>query len=333
MARDGITYDIFLDAYKELEGQGVKPSVTNIRELLKQGSFTTIGRYFKEYHSQSPLKDPTTTTPAAVSDIVTAIWEKLTLEADERVNVARTEATTLISAADELRSIAVDDLERVTADLAEMDALHNAAQGQIELLNLDLKAEHEQLRQLTDSHQALMKEFALYEAQSQAHLHSVQILQTRELQSSIDRLEDLKNTHSGELNRMSARQESERQQVILELDHERQAVKHLKVEIDNLQQSLSLVGFQKTKIEENLDSVTVERNHLKEIITSFHKQIEHQSAWMTASEVNFSQNSQSLLSIIKGIEGCDNTLFHLTQMVEDLLKNKVVLAPQVIVEG
>jgi chromosome segregation ATPase len=333
MARDGITYDIFLDAYKELEGQGVKPSVTNIRELLKQGSFTTIGRYFKEYHSQSTLKDPTTTTPAAVSDIVTAIWEKLTLEADERVNVARTEATTLISAADELRSIAVDDLERVTADLAEMDALHNAAQGQIELLNLDLKAEHEQLRQLTDSHQALMKEFALYEAQSQAHLHSVQILQTRELQSSIDRLEDLKNTHSGELNRMSARQESERQQVILELDHERQAVKHLKVEIDNLQQSLSLVGFQKTKIEENLDSVTVERNHLKEIITSFHKQIEHQSAWMTASEVNFSQNSQSLLSIIKGIEGCDNTLFHLTQMVEDLLKNKVVLAPQVIVEG
>jgi hypothetical protein len=267
MAREGVTYEAFDEAYTELETQGVKPTLMKIRELLGQGSYSTLGRYFKERLSDKKIEEAVA-TPATVSAAVDEIWQRLTKEADEKVAKFKTEAEASVLAAEERARLGEARAQEAIAARQALEEKHHAVIGERELLSLDFKRQKETHVSLQASHISLNEKFTLLQEESQAHLITLRSLQERELKSYAARIVELETNHKNELSRLVERQEFDRHTLIMELDQAR-------VEIRNRDQALqaseiTLLNMFKDIKQLNYlyEQVLTERDQLKEKLLS-----------------------------------------------------------------
>src|SRR5262249_45722230 len=79
MARPGIGSERILEVIRELEGQGVEPTVTAVRERLGTGSYSTIGAVLADWR-QSRAKGARPAVPEA-PDAVRNLFGQLWAEA------------------------------------------------------------------------------------------------------------------------------------------------------------------------------------------------------------------------------------------------------------
>jgi hypothetical protein len=310
MTREGVTYEAFDEAYTVLETQGVKPTLMKIRELLGQGSYTTLGRYLKERLSEKKIEEAVA-TPATVSAAVDEIWQRLTREADEKVARIKAEADESILAAEERARVAQARAQDATAARQALEEKYHAVVGERELQTLDLKREKESHHTLQTSHIALKQQFKLLEEQSQAHLITLRSIQDRELKTYAERLGELEANHKNEISRLLESQEADRHRFIVEVDRTR-------VEVSNKDKSLHLLEitllntFKDIKQLDYLyEQALIERDQLKE------KLMITESNWN--SVLADAANSENHLKLIQEmVGGVGQSVLDIVKTLNDL---------------
>jgi hypothetical protein len=310
MTREGVTYEAFSDAYTELETQGLKPTLMKIRELLGQGSYSTLGRYLKERLSDKKIEEAVA-TPATVSAAVDDIWQRLTKEADEKVVRVKAEAEASVQAAEKRACLGEARAQEAIAARQALEEKHHAVIGERELLSLDFKRQKETYVSLQASHISLNEKFTLLQEESQAHLITLRSLQERELKSYAERIVELEANHKKELCRLLERQESDRHRLIVELDQSRAEIRNR----DRALHSFEITLLNMFKDIEQLNylygQALTERDQLKE------KLLSAEMNWN--SELEDAANSENHLKLIQDLVG------GVGQSVLDIVKKLDVL--------
>jgi hypothetical protein len=312
--REGVTYEAFDEAYTELEAQGVKPTIMKIRELLGQGSYSTLGRYLKDrlnHHKE----EAAVTTPAVVTAAVEEIWHRLIKETDDKVASIKAETDELLQSAEDRTRAAESREEEATAARQAMEVMYHAVVGERELFALDLKREKESHDTLQTSYVALKKEFKLLEEQSQAHLITLKTIQDRELKAYAERIADSEATHKNEISRLVERQESDRHSLIVELDQAR-------VEMKNRDQALRAfeITFQNTfndlkRLDDLHGQLLIERDQLKETLL---KKEKHWHSTLAAADT--SENNLMLIQEMVG--GVGQSVLGIVKTLNDLMEKQ-----------
>lgn len=83
MSRAGVTLLDVEQAIFKLQGRGKNPSVDAIREVLGTGSKSTIAQHLRDWKAQQP--NPQGKLPQDLLGLVSALWERLTLKAEQRI--------------------------------------------------------------------------------------------------------------------------------------------------------------------------------------------------------------------------------------------------------
>jgi hypothetical protein len=283
----------------------VKPTLMKIRELLGQGSYSTLGRYLKERLSDKKIEEAVA-TPATVSAAVDEIWQRLTREADEKVARIKAETEESILAAEERARGAEARAQDAIAARQALDEKYHAVVGERELLTLDFKREKDSHHSLQTSHMALKEQFALLQEESQAHLHTLKSIQERELKLYAERIGELQVNHKNELSRLVERQESERHILIVELDQARVEIRNREQALHSFEISLLNTFKDIKQLDYLYEQALIERDQLKEklLITEGHWDSVIADAANSENHLNLIQEmvngvGQSVLSIVK----------------------------------
>lgn len=83
MSRAGVTLLDVEQAIFKLQGRGKNPSVDAIREVLGTGSKSTIAQHLRDWKAQQP--NPQGKLPQDLLGLVSGLWERLTLKAEQRI--------------------------------------------------------------------------------------------------------------------------------------------------------------------------------------------------------------------------------------------------------
>lgn len=83
MGRAGITLLDVEKAIMQLQGRGKNPTVDAIREVIGTGSKSTIAQHLRDWKSKQPQS--TGTLPHDLLALVAGLWERLNLQADQRI--------------------------------------------------------------------------------------------------------------------------------------------------------------------------------------------------------------------------------------------------------
>src|SRR3990167_8561517 len=84
MSRAGVTLLEVEQAIFKLQGRGKNPSVDAIREVLGTGSKSTIAQHLRDWKAQQP--NPQGKLPQDLLALVSGLWERLTLKAEQRIH-------------------------------------------------------------------------------------------------------------------------------------------------------------------------------------------------------------------------------------------------------
>lgn len=84
MSRVGITLLDVEQAVLKLQGRGKNPSVDAVREVLGTGSKSTIAQHLRDWKAQQ--SDPQGKLPQDLLALVSGLWERLNLKAEQHIN-------------------------------------------------------------------------------------------------------------------------------------------------------------------------------------------------------------------------------------------------------
>lgn len=162
MARSGISYDDVRQAARDLQAQGLPPSVQRIRELLGTGSHSTINQHLQRWRQE--LQDaPRTATlpdiPDAVTTALLSFWEAAVQAAEENYQALRQEAEQQVAAAAAARQQDQEALQQIRTLNDELHQQLASRERRIEALDSQLAAERER-RALAEATTAAERERA-----------------------------------------------------------------------------------------------------------------------------------------------------------------------------
>ena len=83
MGRAGVTLQEVEKAALQLQGKGKNPSVDAVREVIGTGSKSTIAQHLRDWKAQQ--SHATGKLPQDLLALVTGLWERLNLQADQRI--------------------------------------------------------------------------------------------------------------------------------------------------------------------------------------------------------------------------------------------------------
>jgi hypothetical protein len=316
MTRDGVTFEAFEEACTALESQGVKPTLMKIRELLGQGSYSTLGRYLKARLSCKRIEEAVA-TPATVSAAVDEIWQRLTKEADEKVARIKAESQEFMLAAEDCARLAEARAQDAIAARQALDDKYHVVVGERELLTLDFKREKEAHDSLQISHMALKEKFTLLQEESQAHLYTLKSIQERELKSYVERMDELEVSHKNALSRLVERQESDRHILIVELDEARVEIRNQDQVLHALEVMLLSTFKDMKQLDHLYEQALLERDQLKEEL------LVTESNWNSLLEDG--ANSEKHMKLIQEmVSGVGQSVLGIVKTLNDLAEKKKI---------
>ncbi|WP_405117869.1 DNA-binding protein [Paenibacillus sp. FSL H8-0317] len=252
---------IFLVA-DELDAEGIKPTLANVRKRLGSGSYTTISELMNEWHkerrdSESPVnKEP---TPSKISDKLeefgVELWNMAVEIASARLQSEKEEMLSIQSAL-ELK-------QKETADIADQMA------AEIEILRQD-KAELESVLKVSKENESTLQMSLQDEIMKTTglanRLNSSEEL-TSYLQTSSDKLQLVLNESTEENRKLLS--ELARQQVLNERSESE--LKQLKDNNEELTKQLLVANIENGKLMGTMEALQAQVAEKNEKIQSLEK--------------------------------------------------------------
>ena len=99
MSRPGISRENVFQAVNQLQELGKDPTIEQIRQILKTGSNSTIAGYLRDWRALQSRTEPpalTETMPNEMLAMMKALWERLNIQAEEKVSETEAKAQMMV---------------------------------------------------------------------------------------------------------------------------------------------------------------------------------------------------------------------------------------------
>ena len=280
MARAGVTFLDVEKAVLQLQGRGKNPSVDAIRELLGTGSKSTIAQHLRDWKAEQCQSSGK--LPQDLFVLVTGLWERLNLQAEERIAEVK---TTMSQELEELN----EEFIKLQKDYGELQKqFHHSKETRVAEQSAKEKFEKELVKELVK------------EQQEQAKLlerHQANAKQLDDYKLENTRLHQLANNIQANLEHYQNAMQQLRTEQLLEM--EKQQLKYQQ-EITNLQEQLTTQRQQLKEYEQQIAHSNAELKQLQPL----HQQVEKMKQAMqnNSNELNLfkerNQQYQQQLQII-----------------------------------
>jgi len=162
MGRIGVAYQDVAQAARYCQGVNQAPTVENIRQHLKSGSNSTIARYLREWKENSGLEATTNNPkiPEELLQLIEGLWERLQMQADERIDQHQVEAKAAIQSLQQ-------QLAQVQREKREQEVQHHRLEEQYHQEISFRQQLQEQLTAEQQKNQVLIERLSAYETHHQ----------------------------------------------------------------------------------------------------------------------------------------------------------------------
>lgn len=237
MGRAGVTLLDIEKAALQLQGCGKTPTVDSIRGILGTGSKSTIAQHLRTWKMQQPIGQGN--LPQELLALVTGLWERLSLSAEQRIIEAENTSEHEILKLKQSLTCVQQDFTHLQGIFHQCDESRIAERSAKEALEKQFHITQEDQVKLQERYQS-----------------SLQQLQDFKLENV--RLHQLANNIQANLEHyQNAMQQSRTEQALV---IEKQQIQ-FQQEIANLKQTLSLSHSQSKELERQLDHKTLELQH------------------------------------------------------------------------
>lgn len=224
MGRAGVTLLDVEKAALQLQGRGKNPSVDAIREVLGTGSKATIAKHLRDWKAQQ--SQSTGKLPQELLALVTGLWERLNLQADQRIDEIENTNKEQIQELKQTLLHNQQELSRVKSQLHQFEetcATERHARNESEKR---LQQEKQENMKLNERFQALSQQFEASKAENN-RLHQL----ANNIQTNLEHYQNAMQQLRTEQTLAFEKQQVRFQQEITELQHKLSS---------NLNQSLNL---------------------------------------------------------------------------------------------
>lgn len=213
MGRAGVTLQEVEKAALQLQGRGKNPSVDAVREVIGTGSKSTIAQHLRDWKSQQSYGAGK--LPQDLLALVTGLWERLNLEADQRI----TEIEVL--SGEQLQELK-QTFTKLHQDHAHLQKLfHQSEETRIaeqiskEKLEKELLKEQQEHAKLLERHQATTRQLEDSKSEN-ARLHQL----ANNIQANLEHYQNAIQQLRTEQNLAAEKQQIQFQQEATELQRE-----------------------------------------------------------------------------------------------------------------
>lgn len=158
-----ITYNDVAEAAKQMLREDKTPSINGVLAILGRGSATTVSKHLKRFRAQwaESMETPELEdAPQGLAQMMTEIWQHARKHALDRLEVERKTAKENVEKAQARADDAVNEFNRVRADLERKQAVNEKLRDEVQQLKQDKAARDTALQD---------KETALSKAKDRLH--------------------------------------------------------------------------------------------------------------------------------------------------------------------
>lgn len=265
MSRLGITYEEVAEAALSIQKKGERPTIDKVRTYLGgTGSNTTISKYLHAWqHPPIPVpinKGEKPMAPDIVKAAVDRVWQEMKEQTDADIEAIKNAAQEQIEAAEKRTEIAENNLKQLQVKHAALDEMHRAQSAEKELLLLDVKRLQEEQALLQERYQGLEQRYTDMQGLTAQHITDVTHAHKNEIARLDEQCRRQDESHHKLVNEIKEHSENERHQLMMALDNlrvENQKQIKLKNELQSqLQEKLRIT----TKLETHLNALVKEKD-------------------------------------------------------------------------
>lgn len=213
MGRIGVTLQEVEKAALQLQGRGKNPSVDAVREVIGTGSKSTIAQHLRDWKAQQ--EHATGKLPQDLLALVTGLWERLNLQADQRITEIETISDQQFQELKQILTKLHQDYAHLQKQFHQSEESRIAEHSTKEQLEKDLHKEQQEHAKLLERHQTLVQQLADYKAEN-ARLHQL----ANNIQANLEHYQNAMQQLRTEQNLAIEKQQTQFQQEISGLQRE-----------------------------------------------------------------------------------------------------------------
>ena len=189
MPRLGISFEEVSELAEQILLEGQLPTMQKIRDALGSGSFSTISKYLNQWRNEKIKQSPAPTflipsdpVNAAVKDV----WNKITLEAENKIQALRDKNEAELSEAYKQNALLYEKQEQLQKERDELEQGLQRLLGEKELLGIDLREIQQKYRILEERYQFSENQIQTLKEEFRTQVHEL----TRRSDSELKKLKD-----------------------------------------------------------------------------------------------------------------------------------------------
>ena len=244
MARPGISKTEVFEKANQLIGEGIEPTIEQVRLKLGTGSNSTIAGYLREWRALQNKNDGSALNedlPHEFIGLMKGLWQRLLHQTNNKVAAIQQGVEETVSSLKEELNALKQENARIEQQYEKIKQEKNSLIGDKLTLELIVSQKDQEITSLS----------------SDNHGFSVQLT---EKQSYIDELQRL---HKQAQENLEHYREQTREQRILENERHARAQQQLEMTIKEVQQTLVLASQDKAKLQRDSDKMMQEKEFLQ----------------------------------------------------------------------
>jgi chromosome segregation ATPase len=322
MSRAGVSLLDVEQAIFKLQGRGKNPSVDAIREVLGTGSKSTIAQHLRDWKAQQP--DPQGRLPQDLLALVSGLWERLTLKAEQRIHE--------IEETSNQRELA---LKQTLTELQQnhtrlQKQLHQSEESKVtltitkETLENDLRAQQQEHAKLIERDLVTQQQLESQKAEN-ARLHKL----ANNIQANLEHYQQAVQQLQAEQHLAIEKQHAHLQQ---EIAASRQQAQHYEQQLFQRNTELQQLQHDHRQLQETHAELVSETQDKTQLLGGFQERCDQQQKIIPELEQELIANKKHMLAMERELailadqkSSMQKTLSQLEDKIETLRHEKIFL--------
>ena len=213
MGRAGVTLQEVEKAALQLQGRGKNPSVDAVREVIGTGSKSTIAQHLRDWKAQQ--SHASGKLPQDLLALVTGLWERLNLQADQRITEIETVSSEQLQELKQTLAKLHQDYSHLQKQFHQSEETRIAERTAKETLEKELSKEQQEHAKLLERHQSNTRQLEDYKLEN-GRLHQL----ANNIQANLEHYQNAIQQLRTEQNLAVEKQQIQFQQEAMELQRE-----------------------------------------------------------------------------------------------------------------
>jgi chromosome segregation ATPase len=328
MGRAGVTLQEVEKAALQLQGRGKNPSVDAVREMIGSGSKSTIAQHLRDWKAQQSYASGK--LPQDLLALVTGLWERLNLQADQRITEIETASNEKIQELKQTLAKLHQDYSHLQKQLHQSEEMHMTEKTAKNTLEKELLNEQQEYTKLLERHQSNVRQLEDYKSENM-RLHQL----ANNIQANLEHYQNAIQQLYTEHNLIIEKQQIQYQQETAELQRElvllrgqlkeyEQKIAHNNAEL----KQLHILNQQYEDIKKDMQNHTHEFVLLKERSEQYKQQLQIANNDLTEKNRHIFECEKQMAILADHNNRLQNQLLSVEDKIELLRQEKSFLAQE-----